>query len=145
MEKFSGYILLFIACLLSLTMCKPKQNAELMDLETDVMAIHDEVMPKLPEMNNDIKKLTALYREEGLSDSLKTEIRGTIIQLTEADSLMWQWMYDYEPPSEKDSPEEVKNYLEQEKKKVEVVREKILMSMEKSKYILTKTGGNESK
>ena len=100
-------------------------------LEQEVMDIHDEVMPRMPELNNLQKRLETM----AANDSSNELIITAISDLRKADSLMWAWMYQYKRP-EGDDTEAILKYLEGEKVKVTAVKEAMISSMDNARQII---------
>jgi hypothetical protein len=101
------------------------------ELYQKVMAIHDEVMPKM----NDIHKLKKQLEEEiknspDLVEERKQQIESRIKQLNEANENMMQWMRQFNPEDYKADKEEYLNYLNEELKSVKKVKEDMLKALE---------------
>jgi len=141
------HALLLAASLLAA--CQPKESG-VARLETEVMALHDRVMPRTDELI-DLKsqvsaRLNALdslaktgqlppdreaRRREGLAVSLA---------LTEADNAMSDWMNQYNADSLKTLDEAgAEAYLLGEKKKIEAVQKQYDTSIERAKKYLQTT------
>ncbi|HMQ64524.1 MAG TPA: hypothetical protein PKE06_27820 [Flavilitoribacter sp.] len=99
----------------------------------EVMAVHDEVMPKMGELSSLKKDLRNLPQ-----DSL---VQAGISELTLAEDAMWDWMHGLKPHDEIEEmgQEEAQTYLEQEKEKISAVKDKMLHSMETAKSLLAET------
>ena len=95
-----------------------------------VMAVHDEVMPKMGELSSLKKDLKNLPQ-----DSL---VQAGITELTLAEDAMWDWMHELRPHDEIEqmAQEEAEAYLTQEKEKISAVKDKMLHSMETAKSLL---------
>jgi ribosome recycling factor len=97
------------------------------------MAIHDEVMPKMSEVNklkNDIMKKADSLAQAG-EEEASTRLKALAEELEDAGSSMMVWMRQYKPADLNE--EEVKAYLEEQKVKVEEVRTKINTRLEKAR------------
>ncbi len=100
----------------------------------EMMAIHDEVMPKMA----DINALSRQLKEKlAVLDTTQTEaqqkLRQTIEALSAAEDGMMTWMAEIEPLStlrETKKHEEIMTYLAEELKKVTKVKEDMLRSIE---------------
>ena len=112
-----------------ITACKEKSN-----LEAEVIAIHDEVMPKMGDIHVAKKQLRKLMGE-GTSDSLKTEILELISDLEKADEGMMDWMDKWDVPTEEPA---MTAYLEKEKIKITKVKEDMLNSIEAANAYIQK-------
>ncbi len=94
-------------------------------LESEVMRLHDEVMPKLELMKRQKRSLvkTSFASER---DSIKAH--QVVKELTYGDSVMWAWMYQYRPVETlRDSldEDEINLYLEEQLIKVTHVNSSI--------------------
>ena len=108
---------------------------EVRKLEKEVIDVHDEVMPKLAELNNTRKKLIdKLYSPDSVGNSLV--INETIDRLEEADSLMWDWMHNYSRPDYSTNLDSIRNYLDAELVKVRVMRDKFWSSFNDGNKLL---------
>ncbi len=118
--------------------------------EKEVFAVHDEVMPKIGEIMKLRKELNQLISTEDslaatsasatvLSDEKKTQAALLSRQLGEADSLMMAWMNGYNADTlKKLESADALRYLEQEKGKVNNVKEKISSSIANARQFLAK-------
>lgn len=105
-------------------------------MEAEVMVIHDEVMPKM----NDINDLSAQLREirsnvvedengksvspEGLDDALKS--------LKLAEQAMWDWMKAYSDTKATLQEDQLKLFYEKEMEKITKVRQDMLDAIQKA-------------
>ncbi len=122
--------LLIFLCLISLiSSCREKST-----LEQEVIAVHDEVMPKLGELNKDRKGLQSILKST-TDESIKTELLTAITALEKADDGMMDWMSDWKVPSE---PTEQKAYLEKEMIRITKVKTDMLESMKNAKLLKEK-------
>ena len=123
-------ILLFFAFMSIFSACKEKSN-----LEAEVIAIHDEVMPKMGDMHLARKKLREVLSSTE-DESVKTEILGMISDLENADEGMMQWMNNWKIP---ESEPEKTAYLLEEKDKISKVKTDMLSSLKKANSFIAKT------
>lgn len=123
-----------IAIYLILTMLFVSSCKEKPTLESQVLAIHDEVMPKMGDIHLAKKKLKSVMTESQ-NDSLNTEVLQLINNLQKADEEMMQWMSNWEVPTKE--PEKTK-YLEGEKIKITKVKVDMLSSLEAADQYLSK-------
>jgi ElaB/YqjD/DUF883 family membrane-anchored ribosome-binding protein len=99
-----------------------------------VMAVHDELMPKMSDINRLNQDLTARL---GALDSTKVEERAAILEqiqgLTSAENTMMDWMGSAKSIEEIRATRDhakVMEYLEAEQKKVDQMKEEMLKSIE---------------
>jgi hypothetical protein len=107
------------------------ENAALYD---NVMKVHDEVMPKM----NDIEKLKEELRNRivnspDLVEEKKREIETMIARLDSAGEGMMIWMRKFDPPADSLGAEAMQDYLKSEMEKIKKVREDILVALEEAK------------
>ncbi|MDX1940078.1 MAG: hypothetical protein SFU99_05965 [Saprospiraceae bacterium] len=117
-----------------------KQQAQEQQLWDQVMAVHDEVMPKMGEMNQLSRDLRTKLEE---LDTTLTEQREQMMMgiraLEQADEGMMSWMSAIEPLDElheNKTHEEIMAYLKEEQQKVSKVKEDMLKSIEEGKKLL---------
>lgn len=97
-------------------------------LYKEVMAIHDEVMPKMSTMHKIKKQLRQL------PNSSEKEVLNLLQNLDEADEAMMVWMADFDPPAD---GAERKTYLTAELESVTAMANKINTSISVSEAYLT--------
>lgn len=112
--------------------CGPKHNdEEVRQLYDEVIAIHDDVMPKI----SDISKL----RRKIMKDKVEsTESLNHITNLEKADDAMMDWMSDFQKyKSYADSTKDSKmRYLNNEKIRIQSVSDQMYGSIESAnKYL----------
>ncbi len=127
-------ILIIIAC--------NQDKAEVGNLEREVFAVHDEVMPKMDKLlelkeavSLDISKADSLLNIKSNLDLEKRKVEGLAISesLEDADRNMMDWMHNYKSDSLKTlSAVEAIKYLKAEKIKISAVRDKMLESITKA-------------
>lgn len=118
--------------------CNLNQNAgeaeyALKKMHTEVMEIHDEVMPRM----SDIGKLKKQLKEKLNSPETTKQdsIQQLIYQLEEADNAMMDWMGNFKKPNYKEAEAAEKVYLS-EKKKIIVVRDKMNSTISAARLFL---------
>jgi hypothetical protein len=126
-----------------LNSCTQSKKNEVEVLESEVMKIHDEVMPNMGEImglkNKLEEKLVALDSTKAGYQGVKQEIDSIAYLLTNADNDMMDWMDEYSADSVKAmQPADAALYLANEKKKINTVKESTLKSIEAAKAYLNK-------
>ena len=111
------------------TACEEKSK-----LEEEVIAIHDEVMPKMGDMHLARKALRKVL-EKTEDEVVKKEILSMIKDLENADEGMMTWMHEWKVP--KNEPEKT-TYLNKEKEKITKVKVDMLTSLENAHNFLSK-------
>jgi hypothetical protein len=115
-------------------------------LMADVMAGHDEVMPKIGKVKGAQKEAQRLLdsvaalpaKAQDAAAGLKSQLRTLINELEYADFAMDKWMTEFGMDSMKDNVEQRIKYLAGEKTKVDKVKEAILNSLAKADSLLRK-------
>ncbi|GAB2797505.1 hypothetical protein GCM10027275_48720 [Rhabdobacter roseus] len=132
-------ILLLMAC--------GSETDKVNEAEKEVMTIHDQVMPRMDDLMTLKAQLTARLadldslQEAGVSSNTTAEERMKAYdlsrQLSLADSLMMEWMYQYQGDSAKAlSSDEALAYFRKEKEKIEDVKEKTDKSIQEAEAFL---------
>lgn len=125
-------IILLSICIIS---CTPSKKEELTSLEKEVMLLHDEVMPKMGELRSTQKELLALADSAG-TDSVAARKYHELARIIElANESMMDWMRSYDPNFE-GNDEELKAYLETQRKKIEKVNLDMTSSLEEGRKAL---------
>lgn len=120
--------------------CSDKDKEEKDSLMSQVMAAHDEVMPKM----GDLRRLSKTLNEK--ADSLAAqdsasfaghieELRSTAEKIEAANESMMEWMRQFEVPDNEAPVQEVLVYLKEQKAKIDKVREDMLDSMEEGQKL----------
>ena len=110
--------------------CGPPKDPAYEKLYDEVMVIHDEVMPKMTDINRAKKKLRKL--KDGSNEEL---ITLQIEQLDAADEAMMSWMHEFDNP-ELPTLEENLNYLNKEKVKIQQVSDQMLQSLQEADLLI---------
>lgn len=107
-------------------------------LATQVMAIHDSVMPKMDNIMKLKMRLKASIDTTN-SDTFKLAALNAINQLEIADEQMMQWMRNYNPPADSIPEQEAMSYLKDQEKKIIEVQNSMLSSIRNAKVLLDET------
>jgi hypothetical protein len=99
-------------------------------LYNEVMAIHDEVMPKMNDLYRAKASLQERLAKEELPDSQREEILSKIAQIDSASEGMMVWMREFEPVADSEGEDKAREYLEGELVKVTKVKDDILNALE---------------
>ncbi|MCF0075062.1 viral A-type inclusion protein [Dyadobacter sp. CY261] len=126
---------------------KDKDQEKITGLETEVLAIHDEVMPKQEEimslksqLSKKIQDIDSL-QNVGVSSNTMAEQRIKAVDLNQklldADKLMMDWMHEYRGDSAKKlDPKQSILYFEGEREKILLVKQATLKSIQEAKTFL---------
>lgn len=130
---------------LAFAACQPSEKTTgIQQIQDQVMVVHDEVMPKTDELMELKEKIShhidSLSKITPATENLKNrQQEGTVINksLTEADSLMMDWMHHYNADTLNGMEEtQAKAYLDQELTKINSVKEKINGGITEAKKFL---------
>lgn len=123
-------LLLLFALVAVFASCKEKSN-----LEAEVIAIHDEVMPKMGDMHvarKNLRKVLSSTEDE----KLKSKIMEMISDLESADEGMMEWMNNWKVPE--NEPDKTA-YLLEEKDKITKVKIDMISSLKNANSFIAKT------
>jgi hypothetical protein len=131
-----SYLPLFLAGLLSA--CSGGNQQKVDKLEAEVIAIHDEVMPKMGEI---VELKAKLAEQMANQDSTKANYQqykqksdSLSNMLTDADNKMMDWMDEYNPDTLKAlKPDQALIYLAAEKEKLEKLKTSTINSINAAK------------
>ncbi len=131
--------------------CAPEQlsdekNQDL--LRDSIMVIHDEVMPRMSEVNRIQREMKEIIQDTTvIASELLLEAGAIIAALEAADEGMMSWMNQFTQPQRlRDSKThfEIMAYLDAEKQKVIQVKSNILTSIEKGTKFLESNSKKDS-
>ncbi len=147
MANFRIYTFLALTALV-FAACSTDEKKDYEVLDSEILDIHDEVMPKLEDLNHYAEEIRSKIvqldslQQEGVSSNTFAEQRlkanDLLVKLHQADSLMWDWMRAYEADSAKalPDPEETLKYFRNEKSKILEVKEKTESSIREAQNFL---------
>ncbi|MEQ8301802.1 MAG: hypothetical protein RIB47_00320 [Cyclobacteriaceae bacterium] len=140
------YSVLFLSFLITFSCGKPTDQAgneepeeEMVEdpnqaLYEQVMAIHDEVMPKM----EDIYKIKSQLQEQiantpDMVVEKREKIEKMIKELDSANNLMMDWMHQFNPLPDSVDDEQSRAYLEDQMEKIRGVKDGMLSTLEMAK------------
>jgi uncharacterized protein len=139
-NRFITNVLLICACaiLSHLCACRNEQEEALNKLNSEVMKLHNETMPKMGdiyELKKALKKRSDATSED--STQLKEALLEAQLSLSKADDNMMQWMHNYTAGKNVSRSFEDKiKFLKAQKDSIQLVNNQIYMSIAvASKYI----------
>lgn len=142
--KMKKYIRILVALLFTITIMACKQDTKVSpesDQMKQVMAVHDEVMPKLGKIGS----LVAQLRKKIDSDQGGALEKKAMEDLQDANVSMMEWMQGFGDRFDSDEiingkplTEEKKQWLKEEEEKVKIVAEKINSSIANAEELLSK-------
>ncbi len=133
-------ISLVFSLILFFQACGPSQKELNTKQREAVIAVHDEVMPKMGQLKSFEKKSLAkadeLMAMEG-ADSVKIqEYKNLALELDQAYEAMFVWMRQYETEDGERTPEEVKVYLDTQMESVTEVNRLMKAALSKADSLL---------
>lgn len=131
---------LIFSLILFFQSCGPSQE-ELNTKQRDaVIAVHDEVMPKMGQLKSFEKKALQKAEEFAALDSTDTanveEMKALALELDQAYEAMFVWMRQYETEDGERTPEEVKVYLDEQMESVTEVNRLMKAALSKADSLL---------
>jgi hypothetical protein len=131
---------LLLASFLAINSCGPKGPTENEKLRAEVIAVHDEVMPKMGQLKSlgrkALDKAEALQNETEVDSSAVEQYRLLANDLNKAYDAMFEWMRQYEPTDGELSKEDIKVYLENQMVLVTEVNKEIKEALDKADQLL---------
>lgn len=107
---------LILTVFISINSCGPKGPSENEKLREEVIAVHDEVMPKMGKLQSlqrkALEKATELELENPVDSAKVMEYKALAYDLDHAYDEMFEWMHQYEPSDGDKSEAELKEYLD---------------------------------
>jgi outer membrane lipoprotein-sorting protein len=129
----AGIFLLY----LSSSCTQKKQDA----LRDELMAIHDDVMPKMGELSTLAGQLKQIIATDStLTETERTKIESAIMRMALAEEGMMDWMATFRQPEMlrgKMENEAILQYLEAEKQKINDVSVQIRSGIEDGKQLIS--------
>lgn len=127
MRLFRLFLLLISIVIIS---CGPPKDPAYEKLYDEVMVIHDDVMPKMTDINRAKKKLRKL--KDGTNEE---QITTQIQELDAADEAMMSWMHEFDAPELPTLAENLE-YLDAEKIKIQHVSDQMLRSLQEADMLI---------
>lgn len=133
--------LLILFCLLQ--SCKSDEK-KVEVLKKDVIAIHDEVMPRMDDLMDLKEELQEAQKnlDSTASQEKRRTIQRHLVYLDKADEEMMNWMRKYDPQMENMTEQEKLIYLEAQKIAIQMVRQEMLSAIaESEQFFKSETEG----
>ena len=132
-NRFITHLLWICACasLTHLCACRNEQEDAVNQLNSEVMKLHNETMPKMGDLH-ELKKALKLKRDAISEDSiqLKEALLAAQLSLSEADDHMMQWMHNYtEGKNTAKTFEDKIKFFKAQKDSILIVNNQIYMSI----------------
>ncbi|BDD10632.1 hypothetical protein FUAX_30640 [Fulvitalea axinellae] len=112
---------------------KAEEKRSLPALKKRILEIHDEVMPRMGELNALKTKLkTKIDSLNTLGDSTSNvalRLRAGVVEIDSADAAMWKWMHGFDGGFKGKTPEDTYAYYLKEEVSVDSMKMKILRAI----------------
>lgn len=119
------YLIITTIALLSLASCKHSHpGMEDNPLYSEVMAVHDSIMPKMSEIH-DLKDELKAFTESPAKD----QVMAAMGDLDKADEAMMEWMANFKMPEDKT---QLETYLSNQKTEINQVAAQMYSAMEQA-------------
>ncbi len=133
MKTLKKSVLSLIVLTLIFMACNNAQKESEKKLHDQVMAIHDEVMPKMGEINALKRGLKAYKDVVPDEDTMKVKLLNTILLLAHTDDRMSDWMKNYHYPNPDAKPEAMMSYLTGQLDTIKDISNEVYMNLAISK------------
>lgn len=110
--------------------CKSENKESESKLNQDIMAVHDDVMPKMGEINR-LKRQLSQYKDAVPEENaeMKDSLINTILMLSKMEDNMNDWMGNYKYPNPDATHEQMLTYLTGQRDTVKQLSNDIYMSI----------------
>jgi hypothetical protein len=142
-KNLSLTLILFFA-FIWLASCKNDSQEAATQLNQEIMAVHDEVMPKMADINR-LKRQISQYKDAVPDDNaeLKDSLINAILLLAKMEDNMNDWMSNYQYPQPELTIEQTLQYLKGQRDTVKQLGQDIYMTMEIAQNLLKNKGNEE--
>jgi hypothetical protein len=123
---------------ISFVACKNDDKVAQADLTKEIMAVHDEVMPKMGELDR-FKKQLSFYKDAVPDENaaMKDSLINAILLLSKMEDNMMDWMGNFKQTDPEAKPEERLRYLQGQRDSVKQMSNEIFMSLDIAKALLS--------
>lgn len=130
MMKRGFLLLLAFGFMLSFTACDNKDKEAETKLNQEIMKIHDEVMPKMSELNR-MKRQVGAYKDAVPDDNaeMKDSLINAILLLAKTEDAMNDWMGSYKYPNPDIKHEEMMKYLKGKQDTIKQISNDVFMTI----------------
>lgn len=133
-------LFLILTSFLLINGCEPKGPSENEKLREEVIAVHDEVMPKIGQLKSlegkALEKAEELESAEPVDSAKVEEFKALAYELNHAHQAMFDWMHQYETEDGEKTQEELGKYLEGQMDLVTEVNSEIKEALAKADELL---------
>lgn len=130
MIKSPFVLLLAFGFLLSFAACKSENKEAETLLNQEIMKVHDEVMPKMGDINRMKRQLSA-YKDEVSDDNaaMKDSLINAILLLAKTEDNMNDWMAGYKYPNPDMKHDEMMKYLQGQQDTIKQINNDVFMTI----------------
>ena len=128
-----------IALVLLFAACDDGSKKQIEALKKETMAVHDEAMKDMADMNRVSRKLKDYMTVATMTPEQSEQFTAALAAIEKADDDMTAWMGSYEDP-EGQEPAAAMQYLQEQKQKMEKNRADIRAALEAGKKLLPQPG-----
>jgi hypothetical protein len=123
-------VVLLSVLLICLFSCSDSDTVKHEKLHLEIMAVHDEVMPKQADLNR-LKRQLKSYKDVVSDENadLKDSLINGILLLSKSEDMMTDWMANYNYPNDTLKSELMFKYLTAKKDSIKMIGENFNMSM----------------
>lgn len=130
MIKSPFFVLLVLGFLLSFSACKSENKEAETLLNQEIMKVHDEVMPKMGDINRMKRQLSA-YKDEVPDDNaaMKDSLINAILLLAKTEDNMNDWMAGYKYPNPEMKHDDIMKYLKGQQDTIKQINDDVFMTI----------------
>ena len=130
MMKRVLFLLVATSLFVSFSACKSEDKESETKLNQEIMKVHDEVMPKMGDLNRMKRQLNA-YKDEVPDDNaaMKDSLINAILVLSKTEDNMNDWMANYKYPNPDMKHEEMIKYLQGQQDTIKQINNDVFMSI----------------
>ncbi len=131
------FLMLFCSVGLLFTACNSAQKKEVETLDKETMAIHDEAMKEMADMNRTSRAIKTFLTTATMTPEQSAVYSEALLNMEKAESDMMAWMAQYKSPEDKPAAEAL-DYLKEQKVKITKNRDDIHAALEAGKKLMPK-------
>ncbi len=130
MIKSRFVVLLSLGFILAFAACKNENKESETLLNQEIMKVHDEVMPKMGEINR-LKRQLSAYKDEVPDDNaaMKDSLINAILLLAKTEDNMNDWMSGYKYPNPDMKHDEMMKYLTGQQDTIKQINNDVFMTI----------------
>ena len=130
MIKNPFFVLIALGLFLSFAACKSENKEAETLLNQEIMKVHDEVMPKMGDINRMKRQLSA-YKDEVPDDNaeMKDSLINAILLLAKTEDNMNDWMSGYRYPNPDMKHDDMMKYLQGQQDTIKQINNDVFMTI----------------